>query len=1120
MWRKGRTSVIVTSVVAALGGVALETSSSAAAAAGQGATSRVIVVFKNQVTNLPPTQALDAQRDSAVAGVQAPVTSQMRSTGATNIQSYSVVNAVSATVSSAEESQLKSNPAVSEVIPDQVIQLAPPQNAGNGKNGGATAPLPGTCSPNKNKPLDPEAIEAINADSTARGAQTARSLGIDGSGVTVGYIADGVDTQNPDFMRNGASIFSDYKDFTGAGTAAPTGGEEAFGDASSIAAQGNGVYNVQDYSALPLSRPCYVRVEGVAPGANLVGLVAFTGNSGFNSSILEAINYAVNTDHVNVLNESFGANDYPDDTASLDVIKQADEMAVAAGTVVTVSTGDAGVTSTIGTPATDPAVISAGASTTYRLDAQDGYGGARFPGVSGYLSNNISSLSSGGFDQAGGTVDVVAPGELNWVLCTPNLSLYSECDSLAGNPSPVIQFGGTSESAPLTAGVAALVMQAYKKTHGVFPMPAVVKQIITSTASDIGAPADQQGAGLINAYKAVQAAESFNAGGVGHSLLESSSQLNEIAATGTAATLNDTITNNGAAPETVALSTRAIGAYASLANATVDLSDSSSAKVTDWQGVTDNVEKVTFHVPGGQDRLNAAIAFQSVNPAVGYLGTPLAARVRLTLVDPQGRLAGYSVPQGDGNYGDVQVTEPAPGQWTAYIYSRDSADGGTTGPVVFSASSARYTSFGTVSPSVLHLAPGQSAPITLSVTTPAQPGDAAGSIVLTPTDGSGATTIPVTLRSQIPVGSTSWSGTLTGGNGRAVNTGEAFYYQINLPSGEPELNASVSLADNPDNTFSAWLIDPQGQAEAYASNTDVANGAAVNELGSQLHALNPSAGTWTLVILYAPTVSGSAISEPFNVSMDEQPVPASAPDLPDSAATTLTAGQSYTYDVTVRNTGNSPETYFVDPRLSTSTTMPLTALNSPVAQMPLQFSGNVPVYLVPSDTTAIAEEATVQGGTAPIMFDSSSPMGDPDLASALGTDVTAGVTANPVTPGEWSIAPTTVGPFGAGGTTTTETVNTAMSATAPEFNTDITTGAGDMWQLSVGGPFAFGTQVAPGQSLTIPVTIQPSAANAGVVTGTLYVDDEQEFLFGGEVLAPNANQVAAIPYSYTVQPAQ
>ena len=93
-----------------------------------------------------------------------------------------------------------------------------------------------------------------------------------------------------------------------------TGGEEAFGDASSIAAQGNQVYDISNYSSLPLNKKCYIRIEGVAPGASLVGLEAFTADEGFNSSILQAIQYAV-TDDVNVLSESFGSNNTPDDAA-------------------------------------------------------------------------------------------------------------------------------------------------------------------------------------------------------------------------------------------------------------------------------------------------------------------------------------------------------------------------------------------------------------------------------------------------------------------------------------------------------------------------------------------------------------------------------------------------------------------------------------------------------------------------------------------------------------------------------------------------------------------------------------------------------------------------------------
>jgi len=92
---------------------------------------------------------------------------------------------------------------------------------------------------------------------------------------------------------------------------------------------------------------------------------------------------------------------------------------------------------------------------------------------------------------------VVAPGDRGWSLCSTNTTEFTGCADIdhGSNPAPRIwAAGGTSASAPETSGTAALVIQAYANAHGgSLPSPALVEQIIVSTATDLGAPAYHQG---------------------------------------------------------------------------------------------------------------------------------------------------------------------------------------------------------------------------------------------------------------------------------------------------------------------------------------------------------------------------------------------------------------------------------------------------------------------------------------------------------------------------------------------------------------------------------------------------------------------------------------------------
>ena len=1083
------------------------------------ATERSIIILKNQHPDLPATGAAATQRVHAVDADQSGIRSELTQLHAPDVETFHLVNAVAATISQAESDRLAADPAVQAVVPD-VRQSTPTLDEvtpAAATSPPAAAPAQAVCPANPRQPLlEPEALQIMNVEFQPGTHQPAAHDLVDGSGVKVGIIADGLDPNNPDLIRsNGAHVVYDFKDFSGFGNNAPTDGRESFLDAGSIASQANQTYDLSGWvnPAHPLPPGCNIKIKGVAPGSSLAVMnVAGSAAGFFNSQIIQAIEWAVNVDKVDVLNESIGGNPIPD--TNDDPVALADQAAVASGVTVVASSGDAGPTNTIGSPASGAGVITAGGSTAYRVYRQTTrYDTQVVPG--GWESNNITALSSAGTTEFGPrTVDVVAPGDRGWTLCSSDIKQFTGCGDIdkGTNPPPIWAAGGTSASAPLTSGTAALVIQAYESSHGgAKPSPDLVKRIIVSSATDLGAPADHQGAGLVNSLKAVQLALSIAGNGnnrpaavQGAGLLASTPSLVSVAPAGTSKTFHVNVTNAGTGRQAVSPAVVDLNpAHVSDDTGTVNL-NASSKTLVDGEGNVDRYSVHSFDVPARADYLNGDIVWDAADQPANQP----PATVQETVFDPAGNVAGYSLlGTNHSGRGHVEIRKPMAGRWTAVIFTI-TPSATYTGAVHFSYFTQRFEKTGSVSPATRSLAPGQTAGFDVTVAS-GPPGDLALSLRLSTGAGNDGS-IPILLRSLVPLNRNGGhlQGVLTGG-ANVSNSGQRVSYQFDVPAGEPSLNVAVQLRD-PDYQIEGFLVDPSGEPLDVQSTAVIDGQAHLLGFGPtmQFSWRTPQAGRWTLSLLVQGPIDGSHRAEPFSAAISFAPPAVSAQGLPASQRTVLPAGRPVTATIQVANTGNIGKDFFADARLEGRQLLPLLGADTAGVPLPLPLTAQ-PNWLVPTNSTSLAVLAQ---GTVPILTELSAANGDPDRIGAPMADnwSVATLQAPEVAPGFFFGLPEALGPFPAKGVRKAATVNLAAAADTNPFDGAVSADSGDVWAEST-DPNATYTplHLEPGQAGAITLTITPDAPRGTVVHGFVAVDTFN-------LLTDSGDELVNIPYTYRV----
>ncbi len=316
-------------------------------------------------------------------------------------------------------------------------------------------------------------LHDLNADAYIRAERVWNEKGIRGTGVTVAVLDSGVDDSHPEISD---SIIAKANFARG-----PGGTEDKDGHGTHVIGivTANGVYEITNTYGFP--SPNWA--TGVAPNAGILS-ARVCGNAGcFTSDVSAGIEWAV-AQGADVINLSLGGGNYGGHCDGSALAAKAN-WAVEQGTIVVASAGNEN--SGVSSPACGSKVIAVGAVYHADIGSQD-YGNCADAATQ--PDQRVC------FSNYGEALDVMAPGAA--ILSSYSCIAAGDCGSVW-----YAWMFGTSQSSPHVAALAALVLE---KNSGL--TPAEVKEIIESTARDLGAPGrdDFYGSGVIDALAAVNAA--------------------------------------------------------------------------------------------------------------------------------------------------------------------------------------------------------------------------------------------------------------------------------------------------------------------------------------------------------------------------------------------------------------------------------------------------------------------------------------------------------------------------------------------------------------------------------------------------------------------------------------